>query len=308
MGATQPAGGAVKTYHDIAVPGGSDIPGQVSRREARVRARMTSVAHSLAVMSGKGGVGKSAVTANLAAALATLGHRVGVLDADINGPCMAKMLGVRGGALTLAQDGVQPATGPLGIKVVSMDLLLPRAAAPVEWDAPAPPHPHTWRGALEATALEEFLADTKWGELDFLLVDLPPGPERWAGLHGLLPRCDGVIAVTIPSQVAQLTVRRSVISARRLRARLLGVVENMCHYLCPQCGATQPLFPAEGEAQAAALGVPVLAKIPFDPRLASCCDRGVPFVAAHPATAAGTAFMELAARVSGCCDSREAGR
>jgi len=270
-----------------------------------MRVRMASVAHSLAVMSGKGGVGKSAVTANLAAALAMLGHRVGVLDADINGPCMAKMLGVRGQALKLAPDGVQPAAGPLGIKVVSMDLLLPRTAAPVEWDAPAPPHPHTWRGALEATALEEFLADTAWGELDFLLVDLPPGPERWASLHGLLPQCDAVIAVTIPSQVAQLTVQRSVISAQRLKARLLGVVENMCSYLCPQCGASQPLFPAAGEAQAAALGVPVLARIPFDPRLAACCDQGVPFVAAHRDTAAGTAFMELAARVSGHCDSRE---
>ena len=295
----------MKTYHDIVGDGGSDIPGQVARREARVRARMASIAHSVAVMSGKGGVGKSAVTANLAAALAMLGHRVGVLDADINGPCMARMLGVRGEALRLGEDGVQPAAGPLGIKVVSMDLLLPRAAAPVEWDAPAPPHPHTWRGALEATALEEFLADTAWGELDFLLVDLPPGPERWAGLHGLLPQCDGVIAVTIPSQVAQLTVQRSVISAQRLKARLLGVVENMCHYLCPQCGASQPLFPAAGEAQAAALSVPVLARIPFDPRLAACCDRGVPFVTEHRATAAGTAFMELAARVSGHCDSRE---
>ena len=295
----------MKTYRDIAGDGGSDIPGQVAGREARVRARMASVAHSLAVMSGKGGVGKSAVTANLAAALAMLGQRIGVLDADINGPCMAKMLGVRGEALKLGEDGVQPAAGPLGIKVASMDLLLPRTAAPVEWDAPAPPHPHTWRGALEATALEEFLADTAWGELDFLLVDLPPGPERWASLHGLLPQCDAVIAVTIPSQVAQLTVQRSVISAQRLKARLLGVVENMCSYLCPQCGASQPLFPAAGEAQAAALGVPVLARIPFDPRLAACCDQGVPFVAAHRDTAAGAAFMELAARVSGHCDSRE---
>jgi len=295
----------MKTYHDVAGDGGSDILGQVARREARVRTRMASVAHSLAVMSGKGGVGKSAVTTNLAAALAMLGHRVGVLDADINGPCIAKMLGVRGESLKLAQDGVQAAAGPLGIKVVSMDLLLPRAAAPVEWDAPAPPHPHTWREALEATALEEFLADTAWGELDFLLVDLPPGPERWAGMDGLLPQCDGVIAVTIPSQVAQLTVQRSVISAQRLKTRLLGVVENMCHYLCPQCGASQPLFPAEGDAQAAALRVPVLARIPFDPRLAAYCDRGVPFVAAHRDTAAGTAFMGLAARVSGHCDCRE---
>lgn len=296
----------MKTYYNVVGDGGSDIAGQVARREARVRTRMASIAHKFAVMSSKGGVGKSAVTANLAVALALQGSKVGVLDADINGPCVARMLGVEGEAIKLGKGGVQPAAGPLGIKIVSMDLLLPRrAAAPVEWDAPALPHPHTWRGALEATALEEFLADTAWGELDFLLIDLLPGRERWAGLHGLLPQCDGVIAVTIPSQVAQLTVQRFVASAQRLKARLLGVVENMCCYLCPQCGGSQPLFSAAGETQATALSVPVLARIPFDTRLAACCERGVPFVTAHRDTVAGTAFMELAARVSEHRDSRE---
>lgn len=294
----------MKTYHEIRGDGGSDIAGQVARREERARARMASVARSLAVMSGKGGVGKSAVTANLAAALAMQGQRVGVLDADLNGPCMARMLGVQGRALKLGADGVEPALGPLGVKLASMDLLLPRTAAPVEWAAPAPAHPHAWRGAIEATALGEFLADTVWGELDFLLVDLPPGPERLAGLHGVLPQCDGVIAVTIPSQVAQLTVQRSIVSARRLKAKLIGVVENMCEYLCPCCGAVQPLFAAEAEVGGATLGLPVLARIPFDPQLARCCDQGVPYVVAHQAAPAAKAFMELAARVSARGDNR----
>jgi len=294
----------MKTYHDIAGDGGSDIAGQVARREGRARARMASVARTLAVMSGKGGVGKSAITANLAAALAMQGQRVGVLDADLNGPCMARMLGVQGRALALGADGVEPALGSLGVKLASMDLLLPRTAAPVEWAAPAPAHPHAWRGAIEATALGEFLADTAWGELDFLLVDLPPGPERLAGLHGVLPQCDGVIAVTIPSQVAQLTVQRSIVSARRLKARLIGLVENMCAYLCPCCGAVQPLFTAEAEVKGGTLGLPVLARIPFDPQLARCCDQGVPYVVAHQAAPAAKAFMELAARVSARGDSR----
>jgi len=294
----------MKTYHDIAGDGGSDIAGQVARCEGRARARMASVARSLAVMSGKGGVGKSAVTANLAAALAMQGQRVGVLDADLNGPCMARMLGVQGRALKLGADGVEPALGPLGVKLASMDLLLPRTAAPVEWAAPAPAHPHAWRGAIEATALGEFLADTVWGELDFLLVDLPPGPERLAGLHGVLPQCDGVIAVTIPSQVAQLTVQRSIVLARRLKARLIGVVENMCAYLCPCCGAVQPLFAAEAEVGGGTLGLPVLARIPFDPHLARCCDQGVPYVVAHQAAPAAKAFMELAARVSARGDNQ----
>lgn len=295
----------MKTYHEIAGDGGSDIAGQVAAREARLRARMTSIAHSLAIVSGKGGVGKSAVTANLAAALAMLGHRVGVLDADLNGPCMARMLGVQGRTLKLGANGVEPALGPLGVKLASMDLLLPHTAAPVEWHAPAPGHSHAWRGAIETAALGEFLADTAWGELDFLLVDLPPGPERLADLHGMLPRCDGLIAVTIPSHVAQLTVQRSIVLARRLNAGLLGVVENMSSFLCSHCGAVQRLFPADAEFQRAVLGVPVLANIPFDPQLARCCDQGVPIVLAHQATPAGRAFMELAEQVGARCSARE---
>ena len=295
----------MKTYHDIAGDGGSDIAGQVAARETRLRARMTSIAHSMAIVSGKGGVGKSAVTANLAAALAMLGHRVGVLDADLNGPCMARMLGVQGRTLKLGANGVEPALGPLGVKLASMDLLLPHTAAPVEWHAPAPGHSHAWRGALETTALGEFLADTAWGELDFLLVDLPPGPERLAGLHGMLPRCDGLIAVTIPSQVAQLTVQRSITLARRLNAKLLGVVENMSTYLCPHCGAVQRLFPAEAEGHGAALGAPVLASIPFDPRVARCCDRGVPIVLTEQAAPAARAFMALAGQIGARCSARE---
>jgi ATP-binding protein involved in chromosome partitioning len=295
----------MKTYHDIAGDGGSDIAGQVAGREARLRARMASVAHSLAIVSGKGGVGKSALTANLAVALAMQGQRVGVLDADLNGPCMARILGVQGRALKLGVDGVEPALGPLGVKVASMDLLLPRIAAPVEWHAPAPGHSHAWRGAIEATALGEFLSDTAWGELDFLLVDLPPGPERLAGLHGVLPQCDGLIAVTIPSQVAQFTVQRSIVLARHLNARLLGVVENMSSYQCPCCGSAQRLFPVEPGVQGAVLGVPVLARIPFDPQLACCCDQGVPYVVAHQAGPAAKAFIELAARISARCSARE---
>lgn len=289
----------MKTYRDITGDGSSDISGQVASRAARMRERMASVANCLVVMSGKGGVGKSAVTANLAAALAMRGHRIGVLDADINGPCMARMLGVEGQALKLGEGGVIPAEGPLGMKVVSMDLLLARDAAPVEWDAPAPPQPQVWRGAIEAAALQEFFTDTVWGTLDFLLVDLPPGPERFPGLHSLLPRCDGAIAVTIPSAVAQLTVKRSIAAAHRLNVKLLGVVENMSGYLCQRCGAPQPLFRDEGDGVAQLPGASILGRIPFDPRVARCCDQGVPFVLAHRQTQAGRAFMDIAAQVGG---------
>ena len=288
----------MKTYRDISGDGGSDIAGQAAWRAARMRERMASIANSLVVMSGKGGVGKSAVTVNLAAAFALQGRKVGVLDADINGPCMARMLGVERQALMLGEDGVIPTEGPLGMKVVSMDLLLAHETAPVEWNAPAPPQPHLWRGALEAAAVQEFFTDTVWGKLDYLLVDLPPGPERFPGLHSLLPRCDGAIAVTIPSGVAQLTVGRSVAAARSLKVKLLGVVENMSSYLCPCCGTHQPLFRDAGDAGGQVLGASILGRIPFDPRIARCCDQGVPFVLAHRQTPAGRAFLDIAAQVS----------
>jgi len=287
----------MKTYRDISGDGGSDIAGQAARRAARMRERMASIANSLVVMSGKG-VGKSAVTVNLAAAFALQGRKVGVLDADINGPCMARMLGVERQTLMLGEDGVIPTEGPLGMKVVSMDLLLTHETAPVEWNAPAPPQPHLWRGALEAAAVQEFFTDTVWGKLDYLLVDLPPGPERFPGLHSLLPRCDGAIAVTIPSGVAQLTVGRSVAAARSLKVKLLGVVENMSSYLCPCCGTHQPLFRDAGDAGGQVLGASILGRIPFDPRIARCCDQGVPFVLAHRQTPAGRAFLDIAAQVS----------
>ena len=288
----------MKTYRDISGDGGSDIAGQAAWRAARMRERMASIANSLVVMSGKGGVGKSAVTVNLAAAFALQGRKVGVLDADINGPCMARMLGVERQTLMLGEDGVIPTEGPLGMKVVSMDLLLAHETAPVEWNAPAPPQPHLWRGALEAAAVQEFFTDTVWGKLDYLLVDLPPGPERFPGLHSLLPRCDGAIAVTIPSGVAQLTVGRSVAAARSLKVKLLGVVENMSSYLCPCCGTHQPLFRDAGDAGGQVLGASILGRIPFDPRIARCCDQGVPFVLAHRQTPAGRAFLDIAAQVS----------
>ncbi|MBI4195734.1 MAG: P-loop NTPase [Betaproteobacteria bacterium] len=298
----------MKTYRDIAGDGGSDVLGQVAEREARRRTRMALVARKFAVMSGKGGVGKSMVTVNLAAALALRGHRVGILDADINGPCVAQMLGVRDRMLKLGAGGVAPVEGPLGIKVVSMDLLLPGGAVPVIWNAPMQQHRFTWLGAAEAGALGEFLADTLWGELDFLLIDLPPGPERYPDFHDLLPECDGAIVVTIPSGVAMLTVKRSIVLAQTLQAKVFGVVENMAGYQCEQCGALQALFAGEGESTEQTPGVPVLGRIPFDPRITRCCDQGVPFVSAHHDTPAAQAIMEIAVRIGARCAAWGGGR
>ena len=288
--------------------GGSNILTQVEEFLARLRARMARVRKKLAVTSGKGGVGKSVLTANLAAVLAADGWRVGVLDADLNGPSMAKMLGVRGRRLQLSSDGVHPAEGPLGVKVLSIDLFLPGDRAPLTWEAPTQQDAFVWRETMEATALRELLADTAWGDLDLLLVDLPPGAPRLPTLAGLLPDLDGALVVTIPSEVSHLVVGRSVELARAHGVRLLGLVENMAGYLCPACGAVGELFVGDSRSLAEAFGLPILGRIPFDPRIARCADRGVLYAVEHPEAAAAQALRELAARLSALLSEGGGGR
>ena len=288
----------MKRYRDIAGDGGSDVVGQVEAQQVRLHARMAAIRASVAVVSGKGGVGKSSITANLAATLAARSLAVGVLDADLNGPSMAKMLGVRGQPLPLTDQGVTPAVSAQGIRVVSMDLLLPADETPVVWDAPTQAEAHTWRGSMEGTVLREFLTDTAWGSLDVLLLDLPPGTDRLPTVAGLLPALTGAIVVTIPSEVSHLVVRKSLTLARETKTRLLGLVENMAGYVCARCGEVGSLFEGPGgEATAAQHGIPFLGRVPFDPRLAVAADRGRPFVLDHGQSPAGRALDEVAGRI-----------
>jgi ATP-binding protein involved in chromosome partitioning len=288
----------VKRYRDLAGDGGSDIVGQVAARDARLQARFASIRRTVAIVSGKGGVGKSSVTANLAAALAGRGLAVGALDADLNGPSLAKMLGVRGQTLQVTEAGVEPATTVTGIRVLSMDLLLPSDETPVVWNAPTQTEAHTWRGAMEGTVLREFLADTRWGALDVLLLDLPPGADRLPVLGGLVPGLAGAVVVTIPSEVSHLVVKKSISLARTAGVDLLGLIENMAGYTCATCGALGPLFDGPGgSATARQLGMPFLGPVPFDPRLARAADQGRPHVEEHPESPAALALRSIAERL-----------
>ena len=266
----------MKRYRDVAGDGGSNIAGQVEAQQDQLKRRLASVASVVAIVSGKGGVGKSALTANLACCL--------VLDADLNGPTQAKILGVRGRRLVLADGGVDPPATALGVKVMSMDLLLAGDAEPLTWDSPIQEEAHTWRGAMEANAVREFLADTNWGELDALLLDLPPGTDRLATVASLAPALHGIIVVTIPSEVSQLVVRRSVTAAASTRAPVLGLVENMAG-----------LFPGPDASRLAAdAGIPFLGRVPFDPALSVAADRGEAFVVASPGRESTLALKRIA--------------
>lgn len=274
----------MKRYKDIAGDGGSNIAGQISAQHAKLAGSLAGVRNVLAVMSGKGGVGKSSITAGLACAWALEGSRVGVLDADLNGPSMAKILGVRGQRPVVHEGAVEPAVSTLGVRVMSMDLLLPSDDTPLRWNAPTQQEAHTWRGSMEANAVREFLADTRWGELDALLVDLPPGTDRLATVTALVPALAGAVIVTIPSEVSHLVVRRSITAATDAGVPVLGLVENM-----------SGVFSGPGGADLARdSGIPFLGAVPFDAELAGAGDRGEAFIERHAGREAARALRAIA--------------
>ena len=258
-----------------------------SEQEQRLKMKMGRIKHKIAIISGKGGVGKSTVTVNLATAFALQGHtdKVGVLDADIHGPCVPKMLGLKGQKLIGGPAGMLfPVTGQQGIKVVSMDFLLPSDEAPV-----------IWRGPLKMRVIQQFLSDITWGELDFLFIDLPPGTgDEPLSVMQLIPDIDGVIIVTMPSEVSQAVVKKAITFTKQLGVPVIGIIENMSGFVCPECGAELDIFKTGGgKTIAEDLSVPYLGKIPIDPAICVDSDSGAPFVAENKVSPAVKAFAEI---------------
>ncbi|MGH7259115.1 MAG: P-loop NTPase [Nitrospiraceae bacterium] len=276
---------------------------QITEQMKQVQARMAGVRHKLVVMSGKGGVGKSMTTVNLALALARLGNKVGVLDVDLNGPCVPRMLGMHGQSLTITPEGAAPPVGPLGMKVASMDFFLD-AASPVRWKGPMDLSP-VWLGLMEMNVIREFLADVMWGELDYLLADLPPGAaaDKPPVIAGFIPDLAGAIVVTTPSEVASDVVQKSVTYARDMGIKVLGMIENMSEYRCPACGVESELFEGNTQALCNALNVPLLGRIPFDRILAKTFDKGTPLLDVTYPTI--KKYQEIAERVTSLVDYKK---
>jgi ATP-binding protein involved in chromosome partitioning len=264
---------------------------EIREQEKRIKTRMGKIRHKLAILSGKGGVGKSTVTVNLAVALAQKGYKVGVLDADIHGPSIPKLLSVRKGKLTASRtdnQGIVPVEGPLGIKIVSMDFLLPSDETAV-----------IWRGPMKTGAIRQFLMDVVWNDLDFLLIDLPPGTgDEPLSIMQLMPDIDGILIITAPSEVSQIVVKRAIGFTRELHAPLIGIIENMSGFVCPKCGAEFDVFGAGGGQKISEeLSVPFLGKIPIDQKICEDSDRGTPFIIEHPDTPAAKSFMQMVNRI-----------
>jgi ATP-binding protein involved in chromosome partitioning len=238
----------------------------------------------IAVASGKGGVGKSSVTVNLAVALAAEGHRVGILDADVWGFSVPRMIGASGKPVGF-NDMILPLEAH-GVKVISMGFFVPEET------------PVIWRGPMLHKAIEQFLGDVYWGDLDFLLCDLPPGTgDVSISLASFLPGAS-MLVVTTPQEAARKVAERAGKMAERTNLRPLGVIENMSWYVCPHCGAREDIFGTGGGQEAAeTLGVPLLAQVPLMPALREGGDTGVPLVISDPDAPAAEALREAARAV-----------
>jgi Mrp family chromosome partitioning ATPase len=243
---------------------------QPQQQQTGVAERLNHIQHVVAIMSGKGGVGKSSVAALLAVALRRRGKRVGVLDADITGPSIPKMLGLHDPP-PMGPVGIIPAETENGIRVMSINLLLPSEDEAV-----------IWRGPLISGAIKQFWGDVVWGDLDYLIVDLPPGTSDASLTVMQSMPLNGVVLVTSPQDLAGMVVRKAARMAEQLDVPIVGVVENMSYAVCPECGQRIAVFgPSQAEGVAEQVDAPFLGRLPLDPELARRCDAGE--IEAYPA-------------------------
>ena len=259
----------IKTYSDLAGDGGSDIMGQVIAHKAKIEANLSGIKQVIAVGSGKGGVGKSTISMYLASAFNRLGKSVSLLDADVNGPALARFAGLTDAPLIPGQNGLIVPKTKSGIGVISFGSLVPESEA-VEFKSVASGDSHVWRATKEFSTLADFLADTDWGKLDYLLIDLPPGAERCFQFAEFFGHKTSFILITIPSEVSQGVVTRSIAAIKKTPSPIIGYIENMSGYYCIDSQEVKPLFPS-GNAK---LDIPLLGSVPFDPSVAEHCDRG----------------------------------
>ncbi|HNX26443.1 MAG TPA: Mrp/NBP35 family ATP-binding protein [Phycisphaerae bacterium] len=253
--------------------------------EVELQTNMDRIGHKIMVLSGKGGVGKSTVAANLAMSLAKAGKKVGLLDVDLHGPSIQKILGLDGQRAGCQQNGkIMPIRLSCNFCVITLGLFLDS-----EKDAVI------WRGPMKYNVIRQFLKDTQWGDLDYLVIDLPPGTgDEPLNVAQLIGAGTTAVVVTTPQEVAISDVRRSLSFCKSLKVKVLGIIENMSGFTCPHCGRHVDIFRSGGgERLAAEMAVPFLGKIPFDPQIVESGDCGKPFVEKFADSQAARAFAEI---------------
>ncbi|MFN3946694.1 MAG: Mrp/NBP35 family ATP-binding protein [Aquificaceae bacterium] len=286
---TQRALESVPDVEDVRIRFVEDIPAQpVMGAPAFTRRRVPGVKHLIAVGSGKGGVGKSTVSVNLALALSKLGYKVGLLDADIYGPSVPTLLGIKGERVHVDDENKIIPIEKYGLKTLSIGFLLPSEDTPV-----------IWRGPMLMRALTQFLFDVRWGELDFLVLDLPPGTGDVQLTLAQNVYMSGALVVTTPQDVALADVKKAVAMFKEVNIPVLGVIENMAYFVCPDSGKRYYIFGKGKVPQfAAAYGLKILGSIPIDPELSETSDMGIPVVESHPDSETARAFIGIAKLIS----------
>jgi len=240
-------------------------------QKPKVEATLKKIKYEILIISGKGGVGKSTLAVNLAYSLAAKERSVGLLDVDIHGPSIGKMTGIEGVSLTVDENGkIKPAVKD-GVRIVTMASLLQSPDAPV-----------IWRGPLKMKAIEQFLGDINWGELDYLIIDAPPGTgDEPLSVCQLIPKLTGSVIITTPQDVALLDARKTVSFSRALGVPVIGIVENMSGFTCPYCGKKIDIFKTGGAIKAAKqMNLNFLGDVPLDPKIVDSSDDGKPFITA----------------------------
>ena len=242
---------------------------QELEQEKRLKGNILKIKNKFVVISGKGGVGKTSVAVNLAYSLGLKGYMTGILDVDIHGPNIAKMLGIEHTRLIGSDSGIEPVEVSPNLKAVSLALI-----------NKDPDQPIIWRGPLKMGVIKQFLSDVNWGELDYLIVDSPPGTgDEPLSVCQLIHDVTGAIIVTTPQDVAVLDAKKSVLFAKELKVPVAGIIENMSGFICPHCKNKIDLFKSGGGEKAAHdLKVPFLGKIPIDPEMVISGDSGTPFI------------------------------
>jgi ATP-binding protein involved in chromosome partitioning len=247
---------------------------EAKEAEKRIADKMKKIKHKIMVLSGKGGVGKTTVSVNLAVTLALKGYKVGLLDADIHGPNVPKMLGVQNARLNVSPEGLIIPLEPIpNLKTVSLQMALPQDDSPI-----------IWRGPLKHKAIQQLLDEVAWGDLDFFIIDMPPGTgDEALSVAQLIPDMDGTLIVVTPQEVALLDATKAINFARQLQKRVVGIIENMAGEIFGRGG---------GKKAAEKYNIPFIGSIPMDANIVRCGDSGEPFVMKYPDSEAAKAFED----------------
>ncbi len=252
--------------------------------DEKLKYNMANIKYKILVLSNKGGVGKSSIAINLACSLSEKGFKVGILDADLHGPSVAKMLGFEGKRLQGSPEGIIPMSVSPNLVAVSMASLIETSDAPL-----------IWRGPLKMMALKQFLGEVEWGTLDYLIIDSPPGTgDEPLSICQLIPELEGGIIVTTPQKVALLDSRKCINFLKNLKIPILGIIENMSGLKCPHCGKNIDLFKSgEGEKAAEEFKIPFLGKIPIDLNMVNSADEGKPYISQYKNSETAQIFNKI---------------